>query len=67
VTVHTELVFSLVSADGSTLYAQAETWDHLLCAAQTLRDDGEDIGGMVVERSGSYDGALTAAVQEGIA
>jgi hypothetical protein len=50
-TVHTELLFSLVSADGATLYAQAESWDSLLCAAQTLRDDGEDVDAMVVEKA----------------
>jgi hypothetical protein len=64
VSVQTELVFSLVSGDGSVLYAQAETLDGILNAAKTLREDGEDVEAMVVEKSGRYDGATTALVQE---
>lgn len=65
-TVHTELLFALESADGSKRFAEAESLDAILLAAATLREDGEDVEAMVVLRAGQYDGGTTALVQENL-
>jgi hypothetical protein len=64
--VHTELLFALESADGSKRFAEAENLDSILLAAATLREDGEDVDAMVVMRAGYFDGATTALVQENL-
>ena len=65
-TVHTEFLYALVSADGSRLVAEAEDLESILLAAATLREDGEDVDSMVVLRAGNYDGGTTALVQENL-
>lgn len=64
--VHTDLVYALESADGARRFAEAESLDAILLAAATLREDGEDVSAMVVIRAGQYDGGTTALVQEGL-
>jgi hypothetical protein len=66
VSVHTELLFALESADGSKRFAEAENLDSILLAAATLREDGEDVDSMVVLRAGAYDGGTTALIQENL-
>ncbi len=65
-TIRNELLFALEAPDGSRRFAEAESLDAILLAASTLREDGEDVAGMVVLRSGQYDGGTTALVQENL-
>jgi hypothetical protein len=59
-------VYELVSGDGTRLVAEAEGLTAILNAAQTLRDDGENVADLVVMCGGKYDGATTALIQEGL-
>lgn len=66
--VHTELVYALVSgSDGQTLHAMADSLEGILNAAATLRDEGEPVDSMIVEKAGHYDPATTALIQENAA
>lgn len=62
--VHAELLYSLVSANGKTLHAMADSLEGIVNAAKTLREDGEDVDSMVVEKGGEYDAAATGIIQE---
>lgn len=62
--VHAELLYALVSPDGSRLYAEAATLEGIINASKQLREDGEDVDSMVVEKGGIFDSAVTGLVQE---
>ena len=64
-TVHTELLYQLVSADRGLLIAEAETIEAILLAVQTIAEDGEDVSNFLVMKGGRYDGVATAMAQEG--
>lgn len=66
-TVRAEPVFELVFPESNRLLAEAEDLDSILLAAATIREDGEDLSGVVVMRAGIYDPATTALVAEGLA
>lgn len=63
-TVHVDLLYALESADGARRFAEAESLNAILLAAETLREDGENVDAMVVLRAGQYDGGTTALIQE---
>lgn len=64
--VTTEPVFSLVHPESNRLIAEALDLDSILVAAATIREDGEDLSGVVVLRAGEYDPATTALIAENL-
>ena len=66
-TVRAEPVFELVFPESNRLLAEAEDLDSILLAAATIREDGEDLSGVVVMRAGVYDPATTALIAENLA
>jgi hypothetical protein len=65
-TVESVPVFELVFPESNRLLAEAESLDAILLAATTIRDEGQDMGGVVVLRGGVYDPATTALIAEGL-
>jgi hypothetical protein len=66
-TLRAEPIYELVFPESNRLLAEAEDLDSILLAATTIRDDGEDLAGVVVLRAGVYDPATTGLIQEGLA
>lgn len=58
-------IYELVSSDGIRLIAEAESLEGLLLCAQTLKDEGEPVGELVVFKGGEYDAGATAMAQAG--
>jgi hypothetical protein len=59
-------VYELVFPESNRLLAEAEDLDSILLAAATIREDGEDLSGVIVLKAGEYDPATTAIVAEGL-
>jgi hypothetical protein len=66
VSVHMIPVWELVHAETDRLLAEADSLESILLAAATMRDDGEDLSGVVVLKASQYEPAATALVQEGL-